>query len=83
MNIRDAEKLLNNLLHEDRLAFYKITSNVYYSETGKEYSLFGILNLMFGNDSEQLGFYYDKKTDSPMKVAVVTKQEYLKMIDRN
>ena len=82
MNIKDVEKILNSLLNEDHLAFYKITSNVYYSQTGKEYSLFGILNMIFGNDNEQLGFYYDKKTDNPMKVEVFSKEEYLKMIDR-
>lgn len=80
--IKKVESLLNDLLIEDPVAFYKMTRDVHYSITGKPYSLFGVLNMIFGNDELQLGYLYDKPTNVPEKVMIVDKETYLKMAEK-
>jgi len=80
--IKKVESLLNELLQEDPINFYKMTRDVHYSATGKPYSLFGVLNMIFGNEDLQLGYLYDKPTGLPEKVMIVDKETYLKMAEK-
>lgn len=81
MTIEQVRDLLNKLLREDPLSFYKMTLPVYYGRNEKEYSVFGILNLIFGNDNYQLGYHYDKN-DLPIEVVIISNEEYFKLKKR-